>query len=148
MSLIDSITKGKLLADGMQFTVSLSETDGTENSTATSAVISIIRNERDADVVVVDAEAMDAFDDSTFIYDWVPTSADALAGRYIVKFEITYPSDLSRIYDEFEVVSTTNNSIYLNLPIEGPTLKTAGGGNSWDNSQRPGSVNLGSNITE
>lgn len=146
MSLIDSITKGKLLADGMQFTVSLSETDGTENSTATSAVISITRNERDADVIVVDAEAMDAFDDSTFIYDWVPTSTDALAGRYIVKFEITYPSDLSRIYDEFEVVSTTNNSIYLNLPIEGPTLKTAGGGNSWDNSQRPGATNPGSNI--
>jgi len=145
MTLIDTISKNQLLRDGLQFTVSLSESDGTENTDSTSATISIIRNDRNGDETVVNAANMSAYDDSTWKYDWNPDSS-VQPGRYIVKFVIQYTADEGRFYDEFEVLQSTHNSIYLSLPNTTTIRKGASKSSSWDNSQRPGTTNPGSNI--
>jgi NAD(P) transhydrogenase len=96
--------------------------------------------------VILDEEAMSALNSSTWEYNWAPTSGEALVGRYIVEIEIEETGgDFIRIYDEFTIISSTNNSVYLNIPSNGNILK--GNKNvSWDNSQRPGTINIQSNL--
>jgi hypothetical protein len=146
MSLAEDISRNKILKDGLDFVISLSEGDGTIKEDTIAASITITRGGKTENTVILDEEAMSALNSSTWEYNWAPTSGEALVGRYIVEIEIEETGgDFIRIYDEFTIISSTNNSVYLNIPSNGNILK--GNKNvSWDNSQRPGTINIQSNL--
>lgn len=113
-------TRREVLADGLEFLATLVESDGTERTDVASGTISVWKMSSGSPSYVVEDVALTQLNDSTWKYDWHPSSVSP--GDYYLEFVMHPAGDVIRLYEEFEVVSDNANQIYFSIPTGGYTV--------------------------